>query len=66
MECVEIRVKEKDNALQVRVQVERIRDLEVNQEEVSLVKMRWCEPTQVHGANGCVSSLGGRKDPGFL
>ena len=64
MKCVETRHKDRDNALQV--QVERRRDLEVNQDEVSPVKVRRCEPIPVHGANGCVSSLGGIKGPGFL
>ena len=64
MECVETRFKDQDNALQV--QVERLRDLEVNQDEASPVKLRWCELTRVYGVNGCLSSSEDRKDLGFL
>ena len=38
----------------------------MKREEVSTVKVSHGETGHVHDAIGCVSSLGGIKDPGFL
>ena len=47
-------------------QANRIQVLEMNREEVSVMKVSHRETGHVHDAIGCVSSLGGIKDLGFL
>ena len=50
----------------LKYQAKRIQVLEMIREDVSTVNVSHGETGHVHDAIGCVSSLGGIKDPGFL
>ena len=53
IECTDVLYLQRDRVLEER-------------EEVSITKVSHGETGHVHDAIGCVSSLGGMKDPGFV